>query len=185
MPATSPPNPALGSGPPDMWAGSARHDTVLGRGIARPAWRPLPDHDRPAPALGSGNSLLISARLRTACLHAADAPPVSKQTDMWGREGGRARCINTICAGHPFTPPPHPAFHHLPNVDRPLDTTHDTSTSDRRRRDKAALMGLKLQYNFYGRGKPLRWAIAAACQLAFVLFGVSLRASSWARLTTV
>lgn len=35
-------------------------------------------------------------------------------------------------------------------------------------------MGLKSFYNFYGRGKPLRWAIAFTCQLAFVLFGVSL-----------
>ena len=29
----------------------------------------------------------------------------------------------------------------------------------------------KFQYNIYGRGRPLRWAITFACQLAFVLFG--------------
>jgi MFS family permease len=29
----------------------------------------------------------------------------------------------------------------------------------------------KSQFNLYGRGKPLRWAIAFTCQLAFVLFG--------------
>jgi hypothetical protein len=30
---------------------------------------------------------------------------------------------------------------------------------------------MKSRYNFYGRGRPLRWAITFACQLAFVLFG--------------
>jgi MFS family permease len=29
----------------------------------------------------------------------------------------------------------------------------------------------KFQFNIFGRGRPLRWAITFACQLAFVLFG--------------
>ncbi|KAF2009723.1 putative Myo-inositol transporter 1 [Aaosphaeria arxii CBS 175.79] len=34
------------------------------------------------------------------------------------------------------------------------------------------MWGTKLpQFNVYGRGRPLRWAITIACQLAFVLFG--------------
>ncbi|ETN44477.1 uncharacterized protein HMPREF1541_10147 [Cyphellophora europaea CBS 101466] len=30
---------------------------------------------------------------------------------------------------------------------------------------------MKTKFNLYGRGRPLRWAITGACQLAFVLFG--------------
>jgi len=30
---------------------------------------------------------------------------------------------------------------------------------------------MKLQYNLFGRGRPLRWAITFTCQLSFVLFG--------------
>ena len=30
---------------------------------------------------------------------------------------------------------------------------------------------MKTEYNIFGRGRSLRWAITFACQLAFVLFG--------------